>query len=99
MRYILGLLLALLLLAWLWPGGGQSREGDVGRALTELVGALAAAFRWYALLDRAVQERLWEIMGDELLPLLGALKCLFLVLALWGAYSLRLLRRLGRRIL
>lgn len=99
MRYVLGMLIALFLLAWLWPTDNLASNPDVGNALTGLAGALGAALRWYATLDHAFEERLWQMMSGELRAVLGALKCLNLLLVLWGLYALQFLRRLGRRLL
>ena len=99
MRYFLGILIVLFLLVWLWPVDNPASNPDMGGALAGLAGALGAALRWYATLDHAFQERLWEMMSGELRAVLGALKCLNLLLVLWGLYALQLLRRLGRRIL
>ena len=99
MRYVITVLLVLLALFWLWPPGTADQDADVGGAVVGLLAAVAAAFRWYAVLDHAIEERLWRVMSDEWLPVLGLLKCFFLVLALWGVYALRILRRITRRVL
>jgi len=98
-RYVFGILVALFLLAWLSPADNPASNPDMSNALTGLAGALGAALRWYATLDHAFEERLWQMMSGELRAVLGALKCLNLLLVLWGLYALQFLRRLGRRIL
>lgn len=99
MRYLMIAMLILVLLVWLWPSDDQKSTSDTTHALSELLAALAATFRWYAVLDHALQESLWQALSGDLLPLLGALKCLHLLLTLWGIYALRLLGRLSRRVM
>ncbi len=87
------ILLMIFLLAWLLSGNGQTADVGTDNVVVELFRAMAAVLRWYAVLSHAIEVRLWETMNGGFLVLLGGLKCLNLLLALWGAFCLWVLWR------
>ena len=93
------ILLMIFLLAWLLSGNGQTADVGTDNVVVELFRAMAAVFRWYAVLSHVVEVRLWEAMSGEFLVLLGGLKCLNLLLALWGTFCLWVLWRVFSRTL
>ncbi len=98
MRYLVMGMIILFLLAWLWPNDNPTTNPDMSGTLTGFLAALGAAFEWFAALDHAFHQWMWEMMSGELRAVLGALKCLIIILALWGLYALGLLMRLVRRM-
>ena len=77
---------------------GIASDPGLTGTLSGLLAAVGTAFERFAGLDHTFQEQLWRAMSEELRAVLGALKCLTLLLALWGLDALRLLARLGRRV-
>ncbi len=99
MRFMFVLLLISLTVLVLWPRKGDGSSGEVARSLGELLSALEATFRWYAAFDHAVNMQLWTAMSGRARAVLGMLKCVYLLLALWGLVALRGVRRVLRRVL
>ena len=100
MRYVALLMLIIVLLMGFWPAQVPAdASANVGAAVVTFVRALLRALDAYAMLEHLVDEWLWQAMSGSWRPLLGALQCARLLLALWGLVSLGYLRRLMRRVL
>lgn len=99
MRTVLWLALVALIALLVWPGEASGSWSDVIRSFRELAHAVEAVFRWYATFDHALHMQLWSVMSGRSRALLGALRCLSLLLTLWGLVALRGVRRVLRRVL
>jgi len=77
------------------PRDGSGRESS----LVALFAATRMFFESLADLSHSFHERLWAVIPIGFRWILGALKCLEVLLLIWGGMSLRLIARVGHHIL